>query len=361
MKITQIIGLVLVLGAVLLLTWFRSYSEKKEAVLPPVTVRGYVGGEKMGLVQNPKIQKILLEKYRVTLRPEKRGSVEMVISEPLEGIDFVWPGSQVQLEMYRQQNKPMVASEILFNSPIVIYSWDLVEAALSRSGIVEKENQTYYVVKMPDLIQVVTEKKKWKEMGVPELFGSVKVACTDPLKSNSGNQFVCLTAIVLVGGETLQQEDLPKVVPTLKNFLKSLGYLHSSSGDFFNQYLKQGMGAYPLAAGYENQIIEFSLQNREFLKSIQSKLRILYPRPTVWSSHPMIAVNAQGKRLLVAMQDPQIQAIAWEEHGFRTGNASITLNAQKLGIPGIPDNITSIVSMPSAQVVEQLIQQTKPQ
>src|SRR5262245_52987630 len=67
-----------------------------------LVVKGYVGGEKMGFVQNPELRRILAEKFQIELRADRRGSVEMVTTEPLAGIDFLWPGSQSQTELFHR-------------------------------------------------------------------------------------------------------------------------------------------------------------------------------------------------------------------------------------------------------------------
>jgi hypothetical protein len=356
MRISQIFGLLLIL-LVLAGVWaYREFGPTPSNPAPTLlTVKGYVGGEKMGLVQSPRLQELLQKKYQLILAPEKRGSVEMVTAELPPDLDFIWPGSQTQLELFKARQRPMARAEILFNSPIVIYSWDLVTEALRKEGIVEKAGDTYYIVDSAKLIAQVIQRKKWNEIGVPELFGNIKVICTDPIKSNSGAQFLALAATMLNGGETLERSHIAKVAPQLGNLLRSLGYLHGSSGDLFNQYLKQGMGAYPLVAGYENQIIEFALDNRAYLATIQAQLRILYPRPTVWSTHPMIALTPGGTRLITAMQDPAVQKLAWESHGFRAGASAISMDVSTLAIPGIPSNVTAVVPMPDFETFDALL------
>ena len=248
---------------------------------------------------------------------------------------------------------------MLFVSPIVIYSWDLVQVALTAKGIVNEEGGTYYVSDMPGLLAAVNNRTKWTELGVSQLFGSVKVAFTDPRRSNSGAQYLYLSGTVLSGADTLGLGELPAVTPPLRRMIDSLGLLQSSSGELFNQYLKQGVGAFPLVAGYENQIIEFAVANPSFAAQISQKLRLLYPRPTVWSNHPMIALTPTGRRLIAAMKDPLIQAIAWSEHGLRTEKAAIDPAATP-GIPGIPPALTSIVPNPTLDVVERLLSEISP-
>ena len=96
-----------------------------------VTLKGFVGGEKINFLQDPDVIKILQEKYGITVDAEKRGSFEMV-TEDSSGKDFLWPSNEIALNAYKQKN-PAASSETIFNSPIVIYSWDKVTDALIRA------------------------------------------------------------------------------------------------------------------------------------------------------------------------------------------------------------------------------------
>lgn len=320
-------------------------------------VRGYVGGEKMGLVQNETLRKILAEKFAIELRVDRRGSVEMVTTEPLEGIDFLWPASQNQSEQFRRSNRARKAEEVLFVSPIVIYSWDLVQAALTQEGIVAERDGVHYIVDFPQFVEAIAQRRRWRDLGVPELFGAIKVTFTDPAKSNSGGQYLALVGTVLSGQDNLDPAALTKVAPQLRTMVESLGYTQSSSGELFSQYLKQGVGAFPLVAGYENQLIEFAFSNPDFAAQIRRKLRILYPQPTIWSNHPMIALTDAGRRLLEAMKTPEIQALAWREHGLRTERAGIDPGASA-GFSGIPVVLTAVIPSPSLEVMERLVADT---
>ena len=48
----------------------------------PVDVSIYYGGEKSALLQNPKIQDIIEDRYKITLDATKAGSIEMVTTLP---------------------------------------------------------------------------------------------------------------------------------------------------------------------------------------------------------------------------------------------------------------------------------------
>ena len=65
----------------------------------------------------------------------------------------------------------------------------------------------------------------------------------------------------------------------------------------------------------------------------------------------MIALNDNAKKLITALKDPQIQDIAWRQHGFRS--ASGTGNDPKqVNVSGIPATIDNIVQLPSPAVMQ---------
>ena len=64
-------------------------------------LRGYVGGEKIGLLEDPEVQAILADDYRLTLDYAKAGSLDMVAADQT-GRDFLFPSSQNALEYYQQ-------------------------------------------------------------------------------------------------------------------------------------------------------------------------------------------------------------------------------------------------------------------
>lgn len=132
--------------------------------------------------------------------------------------------------------------------------------------------------------------------------------------------------------------------------------MESSSSDLFDQFLKTGMGAKPLIAGYESQLLEFAVQEPDTWAQIQEDIVILYPTPTVWSSHVYIALDEAGAAGAQALLDEDIQRLAWERHGFRTGVYDAPTDIAQFGVSGIAEEVTQVVSMPSADVMEQIIE-----
>src|SRR5262249_5907130 len=144
-------------------------------------------------------------------------------------------------------------------------------------------------------------------------------------------------------------------LPQLKKYYDRLGYLEQGSGDLFKVFTRTGVGAKPIISGYESQLIEFSIANEANRDQILKIIHIIYPRPTVWSSHPLIALNAKGKSLSAALQDPDLQKIAWEQHGFRSGLIGIQNDPKVLKVVGIPDTITSVLPLPKPKVMDMII------
>jgi ABC-type Fe3+ transport system substrate-binding protein len=321
----------------------------------PIVLKGYIGSEKAAFLKDPQIIAILQKRFGLTLDFDQRGSLDMVKDARTAEKDFLWPSSQVALELYKEKGGTLPRADIIFNSPIVLYSWASVTEALIRAGVVRKEKETYYVVDFPKMVKMIVAGQEWKDLGLPQLHGRVLIYSTDPIQSNSGAMFAGLLADVLNNGEVVSEARLPKILPTLQKLFEAQGYMETRSDDNFQQFLNLGMGAKPIIIGYESQLLDYSLQNAATLTARKEAVRILYPKPTVWSSHPLMALNDRAKRLNDALLDPEIQQIAWTKHGFRS--ASGTRNDPKMfQITGVPETIENVVSMPAPRVTERILQ-----
>lgn len=166
--------------------------------------------------------------------------------------------------------------------------------------------------------------------------------------------FAGLLANTLCGG-VADESNLDEILPRLTKIFQKLGYMESASSDLFDQFLKTGMGAKPLIAGYENQILEFAAENPETWSQIKEDIVMLYPTPTVWSSHVYIALDEEGAAGIDALLDEEIQRIAWEKHGFRTGVYDTPTDAEHFGVSGIAGELTQVVPMPDADTMDQII------
>lgn len=324
----------------------------------PVTVSGYYGGEKEEFLNDPEVRQFLLDEYNLTVNAKKAGSVAMVRDTPLTAADdFVWPSSQVSLAIYKQRGGQVAASDNIFNSPLVMYTWTEVADFLTKANVVQKRGDTYYITDMPKLVKMISDGTKWKDAGFGMLGGNARIGIrtSDPRFSNSGFIFAGLLASILNGGDIPDDTTIDAVMPMMSTVFSRLGFMEQSSKDLFQGYLTRGMGAYPIVATYESQLVEYILQNPASKDEILRTRRVLYSEPTVWSNHPFIARTANGKRLLEALKNPKIQEIAWRKHGFRSGLPTVVNDIKALGINDMPATVNNVVEMPSPSVMEKII------
>ena len=346
---SRALGIILLAVVILASGGYYLYSSQSRVTV----LDGYLGGEKIGLFEDEEAAEILRREYHLEFQYSRAGSLDMVTADQT-GMDYLFPSSQTALAYYEDEKGQPVQDEIIFNTPIVLYTHQLVLDALMREGIVEEEEGVYYadMVKLTDLIMADTS---WADLGVPELYGKVSVDTTDPAKSNSGNMFAALLANVLNGGETVDETTVENVIPKLQEIFARLGYMETSSSDLFNQFLRMGVGAKPMIAGYESQLLEFAVENPEDYEQMKDDLVMIYPSPTVWSTHVYIALDEAGRAGAEALLDRDIQKLAWEKHGFRTS----TYGAASQSFEGIIDEmapeVTRVMQVPDYPAMRRII------
>lgn len=158
---------------------------------------GYLGSEKIGLFEDEEIAEYIKKTYHLTFDYSRAGSLDMVTAD-LSGRNYLFPSSQTALEYYNEVHGSAKADEIVFNTPIVLYSHKIVAALLANA---------------------------------------------------------------LNGGKTVDERTISAVLPKLKEIFSRTGYMETSSSDLFNQFLRMGVGAKPIIAGYESQILEYAAEN----------------------------------------------------------------------------------------------------
>ena len=244
----------------------------------------------------------------------------------------------------------------MLNTPIVLYTHQIVLDAFENQGLITTDGDIHYI-DMAGLLELIQNDSQWSDIGLPELYGRVSVDTTDPSKSNSGNMFAALVANVLNGGRTVTETDLDTILPELQDIFGKLGYMETSSSDLFSQFLRMGVGAEPIIAGYESQLIEYASIYPDEYDRIRDDVVMLYPTPTVWSAHVMIALDENGQILLNAMQDEEVQDLAWKKHGFRTGNYGDIADSGAIPAEGVAASITQVAQVPSYDVMKVIIEQ----
>ena len=110
---------------------------------------------------------------------------------------------------------------------------------------------------------------------------------------------------------------------------------------------------------YEKSIIDFANADPEGYKSVKDKIRILYPSPTIWNSHCIASLSDNGNIYYDVFEDKNVQQLAWEKYGFRTGVTGGNYDVSKVIVKGIPQSIDGAVSSLKMNIYEKMIESLK--
>jgi hypothetical protein len=333
--------------------FMRGRPDMRGIVGESATLTGYAGGEKMAFIQNPKTVQAL-KRRGLVMNADREGSVDQVRDPTLlaRKPQFLWPSSAPLVELAKK-NAKVLKDQVIFNSPIVIYSWAPIADGLVKAGLATKE-AAHYKVDSKALVQAVLAGKPWSELGQPDLYGHVRLIATDPNKSNSGFMFAGLTANLLAG-DVADETTLPKVLPQVVDLFRIMGFKSNSSGQVFDDFIAGGPGADPLVVGYENQLVEWIMADpdrwKRVMQSPVSQPVTLYPQPTVYSAHPLIALAPESLALIDAMMSAELQTIGWQDHGFRGPLGAIGATTNPLVAGRMPAEVSAVAPMPDVNVM----------
>ena len=326
----------------------------------PKQLFGFAGGEKEGVVSNARVRGLLERRFGLVLDARRAGSVEMVRERTLldQKPQFLWPSSSVLVEVARSAGVKISRDQVIFNSPIVLYSWDRIADGLVKAGFAEPAGGPRYTVDLLKLLKAVIAGESWASIGVADLFGRARIVSTDPNRSNSGFMFAGLAASLL-SGDVPALDTLGRIDGDVATLFKRMGFKPPSSGKLFDDYIAGGAGAQPLIIGYENQLVEWVLQDPERWKRVEAnapaKPVIIYPKPTVFSAHPLISIERSADELIDALTSEALLELAWEDHGFRGPLGTIGKARNPLLQSRLIDRIDSVLPMPDAPVMMALL------
>jgi hypothetical protein len=190
---------------------------------------------------------------------------------------------------------------------------------------------------------------------VPDLFGRARVVSTDPSKSNSGFMFAGFAANLL-SGDVVTLETLGRVDGDVGTIFKRMGFKPSSSGKLFDDYIAGGAAARPLVVGYDNQLVEWVMQDPERWKRLETaapaKPVMLYPRPTVFSAHPVISLTREADELIDALMNGECSNWPGKTRGPL---GTIGKTQSPLLHTRMLDSIDAVLPMPEAAAMMALI------
>ena len=322
-----------------------------------VTVYGAVGGGKENFLADPDVNRIMAEKYGISVQndPWSNGKMirnELTYTDKNDGstgtVDFVFFSDQRYYEYYQTEAKEGEAprlrkqrGEIILNTPIVFYSWKEVVDVLEQEEIVTERDGVFYISDMNKLLEYITSEKKWKDIGL-NIYGNINIGSTDPVTSSPGATYYGLLASILSDGQ-LTSQTLSDIMPRLQQFYKQSGFMNNTPADLFDQYLRTGYGTKPIIVDYEKSMVDFAINNPEGYASVKDRVRILYPEPTIWNSHCIISFTENGTKFIEALNDKEIQEIAFNRYGFRTGLSGGQYDVKAIGVDGLPQEILNVV------------------
>lgn len=382
----QIIGIVIFIFIIVGVIVYKNISNNIDSDTNLTTIYVATGGGKEDFLADERVNEILRKKYKLNVvydtwsngktitLPLIRESVGIgntelnnltVRSEEASKYDALFTSDQRFYDYYKlQPNKEkneadrytVLEGGLTLNTPIVIYSWADIVDALIKEEIVTQIDGVYYITDMNKLMNYILSGKKWKDIGV-DVYGSINIASTDPVTSSPGATYYGLLLSIL-SEANITNNALEKNLPKLKEFYNKSGYMNNTPADLFERYLKTGMGGQPMIVDYEKSIIDFANSNPNGFNQVKNDIRILYPAPTIWNSHCLAIFTEEGKLLYEAFDDEEIQKIAFEKYGFRTGITGGVYDVSSLGL-ALPKSISSTVTSLKMDVYNKLIDYIK--
>ncbi len=383
----QVIGIIIFIVIIVGVIVYKKLSNTTIFTENLTTIYVATGGGKEDFLADEKVNEILRKKYKLNVvydtwsngktitLPLIRESVGLgntgyegltIKSEEASKYDALFTSDQRFYDYYKlQPNKEkneadrytVLEGGLTLNTPIVIYSWGKVVDALMKENIVTQTDGVYYITDMNKLMNYILAGKKWSDIGVTELYGRINIASTDPVTSSPGATYYGLLLSILSEGN-ITDKALDTNLPKLKEFYNKSGYMNNTPADLFERYLKTGMGGEPMIVDYEKSIIDFANANPNGFNEVKNDIRILYPAPTIWNSHCLAIFTEEGKMLYKAFDDPEIQKIAFEKYGFRTGITGGVYDVSSLGL-ALPKTITSTVTSLKMDTYNRLIDYLK--
>lgn len=372
----QIIGIIvfIILIAVIIgIKFFNDYRNTSNGQNDEGLTTVYVatGGGKEDFIADEDVVKIMREKYKLNVVYDSWSNGKLIKNALVreDGVtkyDAMFCSDQRFYDYYKlSANKAegeadrytVLQGGLTLNTPIVIYSWKGVVDVLQKENIVTEKDGVYYISDMNKLINYILSGKKWSDIGLNELYGNINIASTDPVTSSPGATYYGLLLSILSGGQ-VTDENLTTNLQKLKEFYTKSGYMNNTPADLFERYLKTGMGGEPMIVDYEKSMIDFANSNPDGFTQVKDQIRVLYPTPTIWNSHCIATFNEKGNAFYKAFEDADIQKIAWERYGFRTGITGGSYDVSKFGI-GVPQTISSTVTSLKMDTYNKLIDYLK--
>ena len=359
--IVGIVG-VLVVAVVVIMMTKRSGGGASAPANGTVKVTCLGGSEKADLINDLDVKRILKDKYGIEVSFNATGSYKQVQipADELKAdkVDCLWPSSASAQAIFEGSGSSKAfgndyqAASVL-QSPEVLYANKEAADGLKNAGIVEVRDNSYFIVNLRKLLEeYLLPGKSWADVGVTLPSGPVLINSSDPATSNSGMTLAQLEWATVASGNPYQPATVAQAGAALgkvKALVETQGLMRTGSDSAFEQWVIQQTGG--LLAGYENQLLQWiSTRNKG---AVPEGIVTLYPEPTIFNDHPILALTQSGRKLIPAMEDDAIQDIAWTKYGFRSGTRVVEQAFPGLTVP--PTHTIKKTQAPGYEVTKLLL------
>jgi hypothetical protein len=320
------------------------------------------GSEKEDLINDPDVKRILHDKYGIEVDFNATGSykqVQIPVEElKADKIDCLWPSSASAQAIFEGSGNSKAfgtdydAASVL-QSPEVLYANKEAADGLQRAGIVQVRDNAYFIVDLRKLLdEYLLPGKSWADLGVTLPSGPVLINSSNPATSNSGMTLAQLELATVASGNPYQPATVAQASAALgkvKALVEAQGLMRTGSDSAFEQWVIQQTGG--LLAGYENQLLQWITTRNGGV--VPEGIATLYPEPTIFNDHPILALTQAGKKLIQAVEDDAVQDIAWKKYGFRSGTRVVEQAFQGVDVP--PTHIIKKTQAPGYKVTKLLL------
>lgn len=316
-----------------------------------VAVRGVIGSEKEDFFRDARVVEALRQRG-LTVTVDKAGSRQIATLPTLEQYDFAFPAGLPGAEKIRRERRALAVYTPFF-TPMVIASWQPIAEILERNGVARKVGDGYFL-DMKTLVGLMNAGKRWRDLDHHEAYPvgkSILISSTDARKSNSAAMYLALFSFIANGDEVVQNEEqVCRIYPAFRDIFLRQGFTEYSSEAPFEDYRVMGMGKSPLVIIYESQFLQLALQGQ-----LRPEMVLLYPEPTVYTKHVLIAFTEAGRRLGEALDtDPALRRLA-VEYGFRNTDVAYFREFASQHKAPVVDTLVNVVEPPSYEMIEQMI------
>jgi hypothetical protein len=357
MNKAKAVFLVFVAGLIGLAGWYSMKGDKQggglvAAVSEKTVLKGIITSEKENFFRDERVKAILV-KNGFDIQFERMASGKIAQATKVADInnaDFVFPSGIQTSEKVKTNFKGSQAYNV-FYSPMVIATWTPIVDILKQNNVIKKVGD-YEALDMESFMKLADNGVRWKDLKGSSAYPVNKVvlvSSSDSRSSNAAKMYLALNSYVLNGNNVVSNnQDVDKVMPTLKRIIQAQGNRESSSTNMMSDYMSIGRGKVPMMFAYESEFLENAFKNGGLGKDMQ----LIYPTPTVFTKHVLVAINPKAQALVeLFKKDEELKKLA-VEYGFRfEGDAGIVQKAKTVKV-NIPDVVVDVIDPPNYDVLD---------